>query len=311
MFVYVFAYALNHCLQLQRRPAVWTRLALFAPQRFYELVSLIHSEWKKPRQGIKERPRKHGCAAILFAVLGLLTTGMGDLAMEGLAEIPASLCCIEFERVLHILDSKLDDLHLLSEEEKVVCIGSAKAHPNILYYVDGCDFPIRCASEGWMYNTHKPNCPKQRGIRAQILCDSGLGLFRGVEVAPCGLFNDQAMLLNSDWNQPDKLTRDNEYVAADKGYASTEWINVMKPFSQKDLVAIPSLKLWSQYFNEDRGLIERNFAAVKGIFRIFDSPWRRNMHLFPLALTVALKLLNHYWSLPENMSPGMRRKYNI
>ena len=223
---------------------------------------------------------------------------MSDVAMEGLARIASSLIHLEFERMLLILDKHLDDLHLLDEEEKAQCIGASKAHPNLLYWVDGCDFPFSNASERWMYKTHKPNVPKQCGIRAQILCDSRWLFFRGMEVAPCGLYNDQAMLKNSDWNRPNKLTQQNEYIGGDKGYASTDWINVMKPFSKKDLADMPNLRLWNQVFNNDRQKIECNFAAVKGIFRIFDNPWRRNRHLFPLALKVALKLLNHYWSLP-------------
>ena len=93
----------------------------------------------------------------------------------------------------------------MNAEEKEICIGAAKSHPFIMYYLDGCDFPIRIAKDGWMYKTHKDNVKKHRAFRAQILIDSYWGFFRGVEVSPAGMYSDQAMLKRSKWNHPNKL----------------------------------------------------------------------------------------------------------
>ena len=297
---------------MKYRLPVWRRYVLFDPDDFQNICDDILVSWRKPRVGVQERPRKHGVGGCLFAVLGALTTGLSDIAMEGVVEMPASLINIEFERILKILDETYEcELFLMNEEEKRDCVGAAKSHPNIMYFVDGCDFAINNAKEGWMYKTHKKNVPKQRAIRAQILIDAGSGFFRGVEVDPAGLYNDQAMLSKSKWNRPNKLTNDDEYVGADLGYASTQYINVMKPFSNKDLKEIPDLKLWNKFFNADRSLIERNLAVIRSVFRIFDAPWRRNKHLFPLALRVCLKLLNKYWRLPQNLPPGLKRRYRL
>lgn len=291
---------------------MFRRYALFDPDDFKDLAAEIYDEWRKPRYGVQERPRKHGCGACLLAVIGCCTTGMSDVAMEGVVEFPSSLINIEFERLMTILDEHLEpEMQLMDDEEKEVCKGSAISHPNILYFVDGCDFAVRVAKDGWMFTTHKKNVPKKRAIRAQILIDSYAGLFRGVEVDPAGLYSDQGMLSKSKWNEPNKLTGDDEYVGADLGYASTDHINVMKPFTEKALKENPEFKTWNKAFNADRSLIERNFAILQEVFRIFDKPWRRNKHLFPITLRVCMKLLNRYWRLPQNLPPGLRKKQQI
>ena len=109
----------------------------------------------------------------LLAVIGCLTTGMSDLAVEAVVRMPAALINFEFARVLRILDDELEfELQLMDEEEKAVCKVSAKAHPGIMYLVDGCDFGLRIAKDSWMYKTHKNNVPKNRAIRPQILIDA-------------------------------------------------------------------------------------------------------------------------------------------
>ena len=121
------------------------------------------------------------------------------------------------------------------------------------------------------------------------------------------MYNDQAMLAKSEWNQPDKLVTDEEFVAADLGYSTTDWINVLTPFSKKDLDKNPEYKEWNKDLNSDRTIIENTFSELKSRFQIFENPWRRDRHLFPIALRVCLKLLNRYWRLPGNMPPGLRR----
>lgn len=288
---------------------VWKRYVIFEPDDFQKIVEDIEPRWLMPRIGEQPRGRKHPCEALLFSTIGCLCTGMSELAMEGVTGIPASLINIDFERNLKFLD-EYPELYLMNDEEKKLCVGAAQSDSNIMYYVDGCDFSLQIAKEGWMYKTHKENIPKKRAIRVQILIDSNWGFFRGMEVAPAGLYNDQAMLHNSKWNAPDKLTKHNEYVGADSIYASTEYISVMKPFDKKILIQHPEYKSWNKTINQDRSLVERNFAIFKETFRIFDQPWRRHRHLFSIALRVCLKLMNKYWRLPQNMPPGLKRRYN-
>lgn len=128
---------------------------------------------------------------------------------------------------------------------------------------------------------------------------------------PAGLYSDQGMLNKSKWNEaPRKLTDDDEFVGADLEYASTNHIKVMKPLDKKTLRMYPLCSQWNKAFNADRSLIERNFADLQQKFKILAVPWRRDKHLFPLALRVCLKLLNRYWSLPGNLPPGLRAKMN-
>lgn len=275
------------------------------------MCSEIYPQWRKPRYGFEERPRKHPIEACLFAVMGCLTQAMTNIAMEVTVGMAASLIDIEFVRILKILDVHLNDhWGLMSDEEKKMCIGAAKSCPLLMYYIDGCDFPIELAFDRWVYKTHKENVKKKSAVRAQILIDTYWGLFRGLEVEPAGMYNDQAMLAKSKWNQPGKLTDDHQYVGGDSGYTSTEHLNVVHPFPKKDLDENPEFRLWNKQYNYDRGLIEHNFGTVQEKFFIFHYPWRRDRHLFPLALRVCLKLLNRYWMLPGNLPPGLRRKYN-
>ena len=270
----------------------------------------IYSEWRKPRKGVQIRPRKHGCGACLLAVIAVLTTAMSDLELEAVVQMPASLINIEAPRILKILDDSMD-LQLMDDEEKQTCRGSAKSHPGIMYYLDGCDFPLRIAKDSFMYKTHKKKVPKQRALRAQILIDAYAGKFRGVEVDPAGLYSDQGMLNKSKWNdEAGKLTENDEYVAADLGYSSTYHINVMKPLGLKTLRLYPFCREWNKVFNGDRSLIERNFADLQQKFKILAVPWRRDKHLFPLALRVCLKLMNRFWDLPGNLPPGLKSKQN-
>ena len=128
---------------------------------------------------------------------------------------------------------------------------------------------------------------------------------------PAGLYSDQGMLNKSKWNDaPGKLTEGDEYVGADLGYSSTNHINVMKPLGKKTIRLYPFCAEWNKVFNGDRSLIERNFADLQQKFKILAIPWRREKHLFPLALRVCLKLLNRYWSLPGNLPPALKAKQN-
>ena len=297
-------------LQVSPRVSIFANFALFDPPEFEKLCGEIYPEWRKPRYGDQIRPRKHPIEACLFAVMGCLTQAMTNKAMEVTVGMAASLIDIEFVRILKILDAHLDcRWGPMNDEEKLMCIGAAKSCPWIMYYIDGCDFPIELAFDRWVYKTHKDNVKKQCAIRAQVIIDSYWGYFRGIEVEPAGMYNDQGMLQKSKWNQPGKLTDDHQYVGGDSGYYSTEHINVARPFTKDEMKKNPDLKWWNKAFNYDRGLIEHNFGDVHETFFIFDYPWRRDRHLFPLTLRVCLKLLNRYWSLDGNLPPGLRRIY--
>lgn len=117
------------------------------------------------------------------------------------------------------------------------------------------------------------------------------------------------MLENSDWNKPGVLTVDGEFVGADEGYCYTRNVAIVKPISKDKLEAHPECKEWNKAFNIDRGLVERTFAILKRRFKIFDLSWTRHRALFPLALRVSLKLLNRFWRLDGQMSPGLKRQY--
>ena len=137
------------------------------------------------------------------------------------------------------------------------------------------------------------------------------GYFCGLEINSAGITNDQGMLRDSAWNSgPDILTSDGQRIGCDEGYWSTQYINVTKPYSKEHLDAHPEHKPWNKAFNIDRSLIERMFGILKCTFRIFDQPWRRHKDVFPLALSVSLKLLNKYWRLPQNCPPGLKRQYD-
>ena len=183
-------------------------------------------------------------------MLGILATGMTNWNMEAVAEMPASLINIEFERMLYILDEQYEgELFLMNEREKKCCVGAAKSEPYLMYYVDGCDFALRIAKHKWMYITKKKNIKSGSAVRAQILIDAFWGLFRGVEVDCAGLANDQGMLVNSAWNQaPGILTNENEYVGGDSGYWDTQYINIVKPIAQEDLEENPKLKSFNTQF---------------------------------------------------------------
>ena len=95
--------------------------------------------------------------------------------MEAVAEMSHGLINIEFKRMLGILDKILEpEMGLLEDWEKNRCREAAKSSPGILYYLDGCDFPVRVGdkSHKYLYKTHKKNVKHQRAIRAQILVDS-------------------------------------------------------------------------------------------------------------------------------------------
>ena len=75
--------------------------------------------------------------------------------------------------MLTILDKVLEpEMKLLTVVEKTMCSGAAKSHPGMMYYLDGCDFPVRIGENKYLYKTHKKNVKHQRAIRAQILVDS-------------------------------------------------------------------------------------------------------------------------------------------
>ena len=138
-----------------------------------DLCDEIRSQWELLRKGDNPGSRKHPLEAQLFATIGMLSTGLGYLAMEGLVEINAGLLCIEFARNLFILDKVLDyEMELMDDEEKEMCATAARSHPYICYYVDGCDFALRIGLQKWMYLTTKKNVKNRTAIRAQILIDS-------------------------------------------------------------------------------------------------------------------------------------------
>ena len=96
-----------------------------------------------------------------------------------------------------------------------------------------------------------------------------------------------------------RVTTDGEYIGADLGYSSTEHINVIAPFSEHASLTNPTLGRWNKQFNSDRELVEREFGFIKNSLKIFDRPWRRKRSVFPLALRVALKIINRYWRLND------------
>ena len=60
---------------------------------------------------------------------------MTCLNMEAVAEMPASLINIEFERMLYILDKQYEsELFLMGDAEKKQCVGTSKTEPYLMYY---------------------------------------------------------------------------------------------------------------------------------------------------------------------------------
>ena len=158
---------------LKDRDRVWRAFSLFTAEQFEELCDECMQLWSLPRTGDGDGRRKHGIESCLFITLGILKTGMSDLEMEAVAKMSHSLINIEFERMLTILDKVLEfEMCLLEDWEKQVCSTAAKSYPNLLYYLDGCDFPVRVGENKFLYKTHKKNVKHQRAIRAQILVDS-------------------------------------------------------------------------------------------------------------------------------------------
>lgn len=100
------------------------------------------------------------------------------------------------------------------------------------------------------------------------------------------------------------LSDDRTRVGADSGYHTTEHIWIDRPWTKPQQKGHPERAAWNKVFNRDRAVIERSFGIFEETWRIFDGPWRRDRHLFPLALRVALKLMNRYWSLPGINPPG-------
>ena len=95
-------------VKYSRKLSVWHSYCLFQPDDFLDLCDEIRLEWLLPRSGDGLGGRKHPLEAQLFATFGMLSTGMGYSAMEGLVEINAGLLCIEFARNLAILDKVLE-----------------------------------------------------------------------------------------------------------------------------------------------------------------------------------------------------------
>ncbi len=160
--------------RLKDRDRVWNAFSLLKPEQFVELCDECEHIWRLPRTGgDQEGSRKHGIETCLFVTLGILKTGMSDLEMEAVAQMSHGLINVEFERMLSILDKVLEpEMSLLTDWEKRYCSRAAKSYPNMLYYLDGCDFPVRVGENKFLYKTHKKNVKHQRAIRAQILIDS-------------------------------------------------------------------------------------------------------------------------------------------
>ena len=112
---------------------------------------------------------------MLFTTIGILSTGMNDLSMETVADVSNGLICLEFERNLGILGILLDDeMKLMADDEKNTCYGSCNSDPDVIYFIDGCDFGIKKRKDAWMWKTHKDNVKGNKAVRAQIICDSQL-----------------------------------------------------------------------------------------------------------------------------------------
>ena len=94
---------------------------------------------------------------------------------------------------------------------------AAKLHPNLLHYLEGCDFPVRVGENKFSCKTHKKNVKHQCVIRAQSF-----------------------------------LTTDGEHVGADLGYFSTEHLNVVPAFSNYKSLMIPMLGKWDKDFDSDQ-----------------------------------------------------------
>lgn len=134
---------------------------------------MIRAEWSRSRNGGCDRPRKHGLEACLFSVLAALNTGMTNLNLEGLCEMPASLINVEFVRILKILDDVLDDeMSLLTPLQRNDRMGACQSDPNIVYFCDGVDFEYQVSKHKWIFMSHKKNVKKGTAIRAQILVDA-------------------------------------------------------------------------------------------------------------------------------------------
>ena len=158
---------------LKDRERVWNAFSLLTPPQFLDLCDECFPLWSIPRTGDDPHGRKHGIESCLFITLGILKTGMSDLEMEAVAGMSHGLISMEFERMLTILDKVLElEMSLLTPWEKAQCAGAADSVPNLLYYLDGCDFPVRVGANKFLYKTHKHNVKHQRAIRAQILIDS-------------------------------------------------------------------------------------------------------------------------------------------
>ena len=280
------------------------------PEQFEDLCTECWPQWMVPRnEGWRMQRRKHGIKACMFAVIGSLCTANTALTMEAVCRMSHGVIGIEFERMLMILDDVMvDDMCLMDEDERKECYGCCKSDQNMIYFIDGNDFPLEEEKERWMYHTHKDNVKKKTAIRAQILIDTCWGFFRGLECANAGTNNDQGMLLQSVWNQPNALTTGSETVGADSGYWPTKFVNVTKPFSESELIGHPDFVEWNAVFNSERALSERSFGFLQKKFQIFAQPWRRDKQLFPIALRVAMKLCNRYWREDDNCPLGLKKQ---
>ena len=294
------------------KPHLWSHfIRTLTPEQFKELCTQCAPKWVLPRNGgWRIQKRKHPIHATMFAVIGSLCTGNDDLTMEAICKMSHSLICKEMEHMLFVLDEVLDNMWLMSEEEKQQCIGACKSNPNIIYFLDGCDFAIEEQKNRWMYKTHKDNIKKQTAIRAQILVDTLWGYFRGMECGPAGVNNDQGMLKKSVWNQENVLTSGDESIGADGGYFTTEHISVTKPFTVPEIAGSEDYQLFNNLFNADREIIERSYCFLKNKFRAFSAPWRRSKQKFPVALRVALKLSNVQWMSEDGMHLGLKKQYD-
>eukprot|EP01083_Nonionella_stella_P179103 634758_1 len=164
MHVFRFAHVTSICYSIQLRylERPWSSFIFCSPNDFDVLCNLIYPRWILPRYGHCIKGRKHPVDACLFSVLGILKTGLSDGGMEAVVRMSHGLINIEFERI---------------------CRGSARCLYDLIYLIDGCDFP------------------KQRAMRAAIIIDTLWGKFRAVKVQAAGLNNDQGMMLNSAWNE--------------------------------------------------------------------------------------------------------------
>ena len=76
----------------------------------------------------------------MFAVIGSLCTGNGDLTMKAVYKIHHALINEGIEHMLFTLDEVLGNIYLMDDEEKQLCRGKCQSDPDVIYSSNGVDF---------------------------------------------------------------------------------------------------------------------------------------------------------------------------